>query len=120
MVGAAQYPKLPIDPHPTTGSTGSSRQQPPPPVVAPIVSGLASKLENMAQNISTLAWAPHQPRAPPPQQGPPVLNEQMSYVLNQLLSMGFTNHSGDLSRLVVAKNGNLEEVLNALFPPSSN
>jgi hypothetical protein len=30
--------------------------------------------------------------------------------------MGFSNHDGWLARLVVAKKGDLEAVLNALFP----
>jgi len=36
--------------------------------------------------------------------------------LNQLLAMGFSNNDGWLTRLVIAKKGDLEAVLNALFP----
>jgi len=50
---------------------------------------------------------------------PPELNDRMQTTLNQLLSMGFSNHDGWLAKLVASKNGNLEEVLNSLFPVES-
>lgn len=46
----------------------------------------------------------------------PELGDRLQQTLNQLLSMGFSNHDGWLGRLVASKKGNLEEVLNALFP----
>jgi len=49
----------------------------------------------------------------------PVLDERCTTTLNQLLAMGFSNQDGWLSRLIVAKKGDLEAVLNSLFPTGS-
>jgi hypothetical protein len=45
-----------------------------------------------------------------------VMDARAMATLNQLLAMGFSNNDGWLTRLVIAKKGDLEAVLNALFP----
>ncbi len=44
------------------------------------------------------------------------LDARSMKTLNQLLAMGFSNEGGYLTRLVVAKKGDLEAVLSSLFP----
>ncbi|CAL8102269.1 unnamed protein product [Orchesella dallaii] len=44
------------------------------------------------------------------------LDARCMKTLNQLLAMGFSNEGGYLTRLVIAKNGDLEAVLSSLFP----
>lgn len=44
------------------------------------------------------------------------LDARSMKTLNQLLAMGFSNEGGYLTRLVLAKNGDLEAVLSSLFP----
>ncbi|ODN04179.1 Sequestosome-1 [Orchesella cincta] len=44
------------------------------------------------------------------------LDARCMKTLNQLLAMGFSNEGGYLTRLVIAKNGDLEAVLGSLFP----
>jgi len=93
-----------------------------PPNLQQFMNSMATTVGNATRHISTLPFAPPQ-RPPQPEsvapgarQEQPQLNEQMTMTLNQLLSMGFSNHDGHLARLVLAKNGNLDETLNALFP----
>jgi len=90
--------------------------------MAPLVTGLTNAVGNVTRNIPPMPWGPPQQQQQAPIQPPssPGMNEQMTYTLNQLLSMGFSNHNGDLARLVHSKNGHLENVLNSLFPPASN
>ena len=121
---------VPTIPAPTPASAPPTSPQQPiyphlPPIMAPLVSGITNTIGNVTRNIPTLTWS-HAPRGLQHQMSPhtqpqqsPELNEQMNYILNQLLSMGFSNHNGDLARLVAAKNGNLEDVLNSLFPPAA-
>lgn len=44
------------------------------------------------------------------------LDARSMKTLNQLLAMGFSNEGGYLTRLVIAKKGDLEAVLSSLFP----
>jgi hypothetical protein len=92
-----------------------------PPNMQQMMNGIANTVGNATRNIPILQWSPLQPTAPAPAVNPtpqqqPTLNEHMTQTVNQLLSMGFSNHDGHLARLVLAKNGNLDETLNALFP----
>jgi len=50
------------------------------------------------------------------QDGQVNLDARCIKTLNQLLAMGFSNEGGYLTRLVIAKNGDLEAVLSSLFP----
>jgi hypothetical protein len=72
----------------------------------------AGWIPSPSSSISTLPAASQQP--------PQELNERMTMTLNQLLSMGFSNHDGWLARLVASKNGNLDDVLNSLFPSGNS
>lgn len=46
----------------------------------------------------------------------PEMDARCMKTLNQLLAMGFSNEGGYLTRLVLAKKGDLEAVLGSLFP----
>jgi len=101
-----------------------------PPHLQQVVNGLSNTVGNVVRNIPIGSWiAPNgtggsfarptqqgSTEAPSTPSGQPELSERMQMTLNQLLSMGFSNHDGWLARLVASKNGNLEEVLNSLFP----
>jgi hypothetical protein len=77
------------------------------------MSGVANSVGTALRNIPMAAQRPA--TAPPT----PQLDPRMTMTLNQLLSMGFSNHDGWLARLVASKQGDLDAVLNALFPPET-
>jgi len=96
-----------------------------------VMDGITNVVGNVTRRYSpTAGWIPNPPTSTPvptpptslPQQATPPqeLNEQMMMTLNQLLSMGFSNHDGWLARLVASKNGNLDEILNSLFPAGNS
>lgn len=116
----------------TAGGTTNQTTRPIYPQLSPqfqqVMNGITNTVGQVVRNIPIVPWSPSTNGnvfAPPrPQSSPesgnngnqPELNERMQMTLNQLLSMGFSNHDGWLARLVASKNGNLEEVLNSLFP----
>jgi hypothetical protein len=94
-----------------------------------VMNGVSKTLGTALHNIpiTVRGPAPNQPNMTPQQtngatqpQALPALDPRMTMTLNQLLSMGFSNHDGWLARLVVSKNGDLDSVLNALFPAEQN
>jgi len=95
-----------------------------PPPIQNLMTGVSNAVGNVTRQIPIIPWGPNPQglmnwatRPGQPQEGGvPVLDEHGQTTLNQLLSMGFSNHDGDLARLVAAKRGSLEETLNALFP----
>lgn len=92
-----------------------------PPQLQQLLSGVSQAMNSMVRNIP-IVTNPGGPglgtNSGPPSygNGSPEMDIRCTTTLNQLLAMGFSNADGWLSRLVVAKNGDLETILNALFP----
>jgi len=101
--GGRLYPGIPT-PTPTMS---------PPHNLQQLLSGVSQAMNSVVRNIPIVT---NPNPAPAPSGSPPALDVKCTTTLNQLLAMGFSNHDGWLSRLVVAKNGDLEAVLNSLFP----
>jgi hypothetical protein len=110
-------PLVPSVPNPSNG--GRLYPGLNPPQLQQLLSGVSQAMNSVVRNIPIVT----NPGGPVSRSGevsgPPSIGEmdaKCTSTLNQLLSMGFSNHDQWLSRLVVAKGGNLEAVLNALFP----
>lgn len=110
------------------------------PQIQQILQGVSSAVSNVVRNIPIVTdprgpmttTTPAQPTIPTPAPAPaPVpeptngtnndtgsleMDARSMKTLNQLLAMGFSNEGGYLTRLVVAKKGDLEAVLSSLFP----
>lgn len=111
-----------VPPPTPTGTTPGGRLYPglQQPQLQQLFSGVTQAMNSMVRNIPIVTNPSGPPSGnvsgPPSGNGPQVMDVRCTTTLNQLLAMGFSNHDGWLSRLVVAKNGELEAVLNALFP----
>jgi len=113
-------------PAPTPGQAPRIYPQLNPAHLQQMLSNTVGNIGNAVRNIPIIPWnaaAASGTRAGVDTTTPgggngnyPELGERLQQTLNQLLSMGFSNHDGWLGRLVASKKGNLEEVLNALFP----
>jgi len=132
----ANFPSAPasapgVETTPTTSPrTGRIYPTINPPQLQQLLSGVSQAVNSVVRNIPivtnpggpTSTGSGFTPVATPTSSGPQsgnmdeAMRVRCNATLNQLLAMGFSNNGGWLSRLVTAKNGDLEAVLNALYP----
>jgi len=92
-----------------------------PPQFQHILSGVTNAVNSVVRSIP-IVTNPNGPadsltgNSMTDSQSSPLMDSRSVATLNQLLAMGFSNNDGWLTRLVIAKKGDLEAVLNALFP----
>lgn len=79
-----------------------------------ILHGVSASVGNAVRSVGATLPTPAT-ASTTPTNAAELMSPQMNATLNQLLSMGFSNHDGWLARLVQAKKGDMDAVLTALF-----